>query len=260
MGPGMPTAAVKLRSVRKKLLDIQSLHRHNPRMPTGSLSHIRRGLAWVAIAAITLRVWAPPAAEAQTYALDDGTAENSVGLSGAVGGTFVALNSFAVTGGNNTITSISIAWGDATAPDPFLNGLPYTVGLWSDPNGDGAPADAALLASADGVILAAGTNTFIPTVITPTAVMTPNFFVGFIITHPADQNPAAFDQTAPSFPNRSFIVFPGDINDLSAAAPIENFVGPGNWLIRAEAIPEASTFALVGLGLAGLVFFRNRRT
>jgi hypothetical protein len=42
-----------------------------------------------------------------TYMIDDGTAEDSIGLT--AGGTFVACNSFPITGGNNVITSISIA-------------------------------------------------------------------------------------------------------------------------------------------------------
>src|SRR6476646_2935333 len=81
-----------------------------------------------------------------TYMIDDGTAEDSIGLT--AGGTFVSCNSFPVTGGNNVITSISIAWGTPLFPDPTLNGLPYTAVLWSDPNGDGSPTDAVVLAQA----------------------------------------------------------------------------------------------------------------
>ena len=79
-----------------------------------------------------------------TYMIDDGTAEDSVGLTN--GGNFARLNSFPVSGGNNVITSISIAWGTPAFPDPTLNGLPYTAVLWSDPNGDGSPTDAVVLA------------------------------------------------------------------------------------------------------------------
>ena len=133
--------------------------------------------------------------------IDDGTAEDSIGLTS--GGNFVAVNSFPVSGGNNVITSISIAWGTPAFPDPTLNGLPYTVGLWSDPNGDGSPTDAVLLAQAPGIIAAAGTDTFITTTIPPTTVTTTNFFVGFLITHDAGQFPAAFDENAPT--SQSFL-------------------------------------------------------
>src|SRR5207342_1269713 len=96
-----------------------------------------------------------------TYMIDDGTAEDSIGLT--AGGTFVSCNSFSVTGGNNVITSISIAWGTPLFPDPTLNGLAYTAVLWGDPNGDGSPTDAVVLAQAPGVISSAGTDTFITT-------------------------------------------------------------------------------------------------
>ena len=166
-----------------------------------------------------------------TYVIDDGTAEDSIGLT--AGGTFVSCNEFSVSGGNNVITSISIAWGTPLFPDPTLNGLPYTAVLWSDPNGDGSPTDAVVLAMAPGVISSAGTDTFITTAIPPTMVTTANFFVGFLITHNAGQFPAAFDETAP-IPNRSWIDLTSNINDLSGSAPIESFGLVGNWLIRAD--------------------------
>ena len=52
--------------------------------------------------------------------IDDGTAEDAVGDDNI---SFVACNSFPVTGGNNVITSISIAWGT-----PASSQIP----LWMD--------------------------------------------------------------------------------------------------------------------------------
>ena len=168
-----------------------------------------------------------------TYAIDDGTAEGSVGR--IIVGELLCLNSFPVTGGDNLITAISIAWGRTNPPDPSLNGLPYTAVLWSDPNGDGSPTDAVVLATAPGVISDAGTNTFITSVITPTLVTTPNFFVGFLMHQPnASQRPAAFDQTPPTFSNRSWFSLNGNINALCDAFPIEQINLVGNFLIRAE--------------------------
>ncbi len=166
-----------------------------------------------------------------TYMIDDGMAEDSVGLT--AGGSLVALNEFPVSGGNNVITSISIAWGTPAFPDPSLNGLPYTAVLWSDPNGDGSPTDAVVLAMAPGVISQEGTNTFLTTVIPPTMVTTANFFVGFLISHAAGQFPAALDESAP-IPNRSWVDATANINDLSGAITIESAGLPGNWLIRAD--------------------------
>ena len=166
-----------------------------------------------------------------TYVIDDGTAEDSVGLT--AGGTFVSCNEFTVSGGNNVITSISIAWGTPAFPDPTLNGLTYTAVLWSDPNGDGSPTDAVVLAQANGVISQAGTDTFITTTIPPTMVTTANFFVGFLITSNAGQFPAAFDESNP-LPNRSWVALTSSINDLSGAQTIESAGLVGNWMIRAD--------------------------
>lgn len=234
-------------------------------------------LGILSIALIALGLCAPDAATAQTlsghtgratawhgqvapettYSIDDGTAENGVGLTN--GGSFIALNSFAVTPGNNIITSISIAFGTPLFPEPTLNGLAYTAVLWSDPNGDGSPTDAVVLASQSGVVSGASTNTFDVSLITPTVVLTPNFFVGFAITHVAGQHPAAFDQTAP-LPNRSYITIGSNINDLSAASPIEVITGGGlvgNWMIRADTVPEPQSWAIFAFGAMMLIGVRR---
>jgi hypothetical protein len=173
-----------------------------------------------------------------TYMIDDGSAEDAVGLT--LGGDIISLNEFAVIPGSETIATVSIAWGTPAFPDPSLNGLPYTVAIWSDPNGDGSPTDAVLLTTAGGVVANQGTDTFITTTMTPTTITTANFFVGFLITHSSGQFPSAFDESSPVF-NRSFVAggANGDINNLNnneiPVAPIENFGLFGNWLIRADA-------------------------
>src|SRR6266704_2631084 len=94
----------------------------------------------------------------ETYILDDGTAEDAVGLT--LGGDIICLNQFTVIPGSETINSISIAWGTPFFPDPSLNGLPFTAVLWSDPNGDGSPFDAVVLATASDTVKDQGTDTF----------------------------------------------------------------------------------------------------
>jgi hypothetical protein len=171
------------------------------------------------------------------YLLDDGTAEDSIGLT--TGGDIISLNSFTVIPGVESIDSVDIAWGTPAFFDPSLNGLPYTVAIWSDPNGDGNPNDAVLLTTASGVVANQGTDTFINTSISAT-ITTSKFFVGFLITHAGGQFPAAFDETAPTFSNRSYVAggAQGNINDLNAndlpVAPIESFGLVGNWLVRAN--------------------------
>ncbi|MGH8101837.1 MAG: PEP-CTERM sorting domain-containing protein [Chthoniobacterales bacterium] len=234
-------------------------------------------LAYFVAAAIALSLMAPRFAVAQfygtghggngghatfspnsAYMIDDGTAEDSIGLTS--GGTFTAVNLFQTIPGSNVINQILIAWGTPAFPDPTLDGLAYTALLYSDPNGDGNPADAILLASAPGVISAQGTNTFLVSNIAPTLVTTANFFVGFTITHAAGQFPAAFDETAPTFSNTSWINIGGDIGG-GAAFPIEQAGLVGNWLIRADAVPEPSTWAMACFGgamLAGYLRLRRR--
>jgi hypothetical protein len=172
--------------------------------------------------------------------IDDGVTEDSIGL--GAGGDLIVLNEFAVIPGQETINQINIAWGTPLFPDFTLDGLPYTVCIWSDPDGDGNPTDAQLLMTASGVVSAQGTDTFITTNITA-AITTPTFFVGFLITQAAGQFPAAFDETNPTFSNRSYVAgdsIPGtgNINDLNdndlPVAPIESYGLIGNWLIRAN--------------------------
>jgi hypothetical protein len=221
-------------------------------------------------AVASLCLVAQTASSAITYSIDDGTAETAVGLSNT--GDFIALNSFTVSGGNNIISSISIAFSAPNLPgNAALNGLPFLAVLWGDPSDDGIPNDAMVLATAPGLISNVGTNTFITTSIVPTLITTTNFFVGFELPNqPGGSFPGALDRTAPTFANRSFVAGSnpgmGNIFNLSAngipVAPIENFITPGNWLIRADAVtagesvPDASsTFALSFLALVGLSAF-----
>ena len=103
----------------------------------------------------------PTLLPAEVYAIDDGSADISIGLSN--GGDMISLNSFTVLPGAETITSVSIAWGSPSDPDPSLDGLPYLAVIWSDPDGDGDPADAHVLGTASGVISSQGTDTFVVT-------------------------------------------------------------------------------------------------
>jgi len=199
------------------------------------------------------------------YSLDDGTAEVSVGLS--LDNDLIALNSFPTISGT-TIDTISIAFGFGAA----LNGTPFQAVLWNDPNGDGNPSDAMVLATANGFISGAGTDTFVSLSISPTVVTTSNFFVGFILTQPSGTFPGALDQTPPTFPNRSFVTAnaagEGNIFDLTANSfvpltTIERAGIPGNWLIRAGAdvtqrVGDSGQSAfLLGLAILSVTFVRR---
>jgi len=166
------------------------------------------------------------------YQWDDGSRENGIGLSG--GGYVLALNHFAVRNGQNRIGAVHLAYGRAPA------GLPLTVYVWSDPDGDGQPNDAQVLASANTTVVAPDTNTF-SRVPLPTAVEIANgsFFVGAIYFHHAGERPTALDQH--SFAAESWIAGyaatydPNNLpNATSVLQPLTALSFQGNWMIRAE--------------------------
>src|SRR5436853_4226250 len=96
------------------------------------------------------------------YMLDDGTAEDAVGFgNGVTNSQALWMNHFDVISGQTMISTISVAWGTPANPDPSLNGMPVTIAVWSDPNGDGDPTDGLLLGSVAGTVQNAGTDTFV---------------------------------------------------------------------------------------------------
>ncbi len=211
------------------------------------------------------------------YTLDDGVGEANIGLNGAAS-SIAWLNRFTVSGGNSTITDIRIAFGTnnpAVGGTPF-NGVPVTAYLWSDPNNDGNPSDAVVLASAAGITANSLTDIFNVFTIPATNVGPDgtNFFVGAILTQAGllGTGPGSFpcrQDNTPVSQGRSWIAgnvsaVPVNPNSLGAgnainAAIVDSF-GPtlaGDWMIRASAVPAPGTLALLGLG--GLVIGRRRR-
>jgi hypothetical protein len=185
----------------------------------------------------------PPSTPCNTqYFLDDGGGELNVGFQTAAA-SIAMVNQFTVANNLTTINSIDVAVGDFTAGS--LNGLPCDVYLWSDPNQDGNPADAVVLAHATGVVANSGSNTFTSYPIPPT-VVGPNgtkFFVGFIITSASTPGgnfyPGLEDEG--HIQNRSWFLG----NTTGTAIDPTNLAGiavqSGNWLIRADAAPAAAS-------------------
>jgi hypothetical protein len=171
-----------------------------------------------------------------TYALDDGTGESNIGLGG--GGDFVWLNQFTVAPSMDELVGVDVVWGTS-----FPVGLPATVLVYGDPNGDGAPDDAVLLATQPTESVANGDDSFIAVDIPVTVVggVGANFFVGVFVEQPDGGFPARRDTSASL--QRSWIAAsnagPLDLEDLAGTATsyglIDSFGLPGNWLIRARA-------------------------
>lgn len=176
------------------------------------------------------------------YVYDDGVSEFSVGE--AVDSYVAWLNRYTVQPGAEVITTIQVAFGPGTA------GTPVTINVWSDPNGDGNPADAQRITSVAGAIPSSG-PLFTSFAISPLNLgpAGTSFFVGVMGQFPGNVFFARFDGTDPT-PGQSWLAgstSPIDPNNLSAGTyefdTIDVLINQvGNWLIRAEgpALPPAN--------------------
>jgi hypothetical protein len=190
--------------------------------------------------------------------IDDGTTEYGVGFgNGAQNLEAIWFNQFAVIPGQETIASVSIAWGSSNFVNEF-NGTQFIVAIWSDPNGDGNPSDGVLLGSTEGTMVKGGTDTFVTYPFTP-AITLPagatSFFVGDVT--PMNDGPEQFwqaiDQDSTLF-RESWVVGMSDgsavnINLLGRndfVGIIDDFGIPGNWLIRADAGDGSDNKTLTG--------------
>ena len=165
------------------------------------------------------------------YRWEDGRAEATVLSDGDYTGW---LQHFVVSEGVSLITDVDIFVSDAAS------GKNMSVYIWSDPDGDGDPTDARVLASLPVSIdasVAGRWNRFdLPDVDFGSDGV--SFFVGALMED-VDPGATTIEFTPPHVFGVSWIVgrnSPIDPNDLSAGAvefaPIETSF-PGNWLVRA---------------------------
>lgn len=188
------------------------------------------------------------------YQLDDGVSENSVGLT--AGGTFLWFNQFNVQAGLDQITGISNSWGSASFPGSagVSPGTPFTVSIWTDNNGNATPVDsgATLVAQANGVVQAGAidTDAFQTTAIAANLTGVSSFYVGVTISHAAGTFPAALDQTLPQ--GRSWVAI-DPVGNLNGSLNLVDVGLAGNWLLRANAVPEPASLSLLALAALGLL-------
>jgi hypothetical protein len=246
---------------------------------------------------------ATSAAAAVVYQLDTvgnpGSAPNlfPVGLTpdptytGNILGDLMWLNTYTVQPGGERIKSIDLSWGAPGMGNPAngfpnwqTNPTPTSVFLYSDPNGDGNPNDAKLLAQADTTVTNPGTGLLSSIAIKPTELAVgQTFFVGALLRNvQRGQEPATLDFNGTA-PGASWFAIGnhGDegpsnfnVNDLSANSapggvtggqvPVQLDAGYGNWVIRATAdgkrrIPEGNgIFGLLWVGLLGVLWAKRR--
>src|SRR6266480_3578066 len=180
------------------------------------------------------------------YMIDDGTAEDAVAWgNGVQNDEALWFNQFDVIAGQTMISTVSVAWGTPVFPDPAMDGTPVTIGIWSDPNGDGDPSDGVLLGSVAGTIQNSGTDTFIDYTFSPPVDVSAftSFFVGDMT--PMNSGPEHFFQGIDensTLHRQSWLAAmssggPVDINNIGnndTIGLIDDFGIPGNWLIRAD--------------------------
>jgi hypothetical protein len=172
--------------------------------------------------------------EPYDYRIDDGGPE--FGIRGA-GDNMAWLTNHRVTQGASTVEAIEIMF--VFAP----NAQPATIHIWSDPNGDGNPADAQVLASKTVPIGPLGVLQTIDMPDTYVGVNGTSFFIGAITTATTNDFPGPLDTSGAAVLGRSWIVGSDnaiDPNDLFTgvleAKLIENAVPfPGKWVLRAKA-------------------------
>lgn len=180
------------------------------------------------------------------YRIDDGGAEFGVR---ADGNNMAWMNQFRVQDGAMVIETIDVMF--VFAPTNQL----ATVYVWSDPDGDGSPVDARVLASVQIPIATLGVW---QTIDLPDTLIGPNgtsFFVGAITTTTTADFPGPIDSSGSALSRRSWIVgssSPIDPNDLSAGVTEfetveEALPFPGKWLVRATG--TANTFDCNGNGV-----------
>jgi hypothetical protein len=112
----------------------------------------------------------------QPYLLDDGTLEASFGL--GVQGDIAWLNHFTVQSGMEVIAYVELVYSNT-----FLDGVPVTIHIWSDPNQDGNPDDAQVLATASATAINSGQVVFNPVYVGDLSIgpVGTSFFVGALL-------------------------------------------------------------------------------
>jgi hypothetical protein len=129
---------------------------------------------------------------AASYQYDDGTAEASVRVTG--GGDICWMHSHTVLPGLDRIVSIEVAWGN------IPNGSPARVFVWEDPNDDGNPTDAVLIAQQNVVVANANTGVFNVVALSSPPTVTGKFFIGASAVHTSVQAPIPIDRPGTAFP------------------------------------------------------------
>ncbi|MFO0874862.1 MAG: hypothetical protein U0575_12950 [Phycisphaerales bacterium] len=174
---------------------------------------------------------------AQTYFLDDGKGEGSFGVYGAAD--WLWLNGYVARNNDETIAALAVAWIPSQQPDSLPPpGAPAKLALYTDPNDDGDPRDAVLVAVVETTFQVTPPNRFTILPITPTVVGDAGevFYVAaFVANAPAASYPAAADFGVHDPLKPWYRIWsPGlaDLSSLSGAEPL----GYAQWIFMVRGI------------------------
>jgi hypothetical protein len=194
------------------------------------------------------------------YAADDGSGSINIGPS--FDAEMLWGNYFAAEPGFGTITAVSIAFGSIEA------GRPIDLLVFDDPDDDGDPGNAVLVAQHAAVTMPGGLNEFIDYAIDPVNV-TGGFFIAAKMQVTNADRPARLDPQTIS--GQSWLYFDDpitgiDLDDLGGSPFVLNMDDapfPGTWMVRATAVPGPGA----GAGIPGMLLLagaggrrRSRRT
>jgi hypothetical protein len=168
---------------------------------------------------------------------DDGSSENSLGLT--AGGEMCWMTHFTTPEPSCTVLGIKTCFGSPLYPggSGVSAGQPVRVYVWSDPNGDGNPADAVFLGEATGTVSGGSIDTDVFQTVTINTPVSGSFFVGASTVTAASTYPGPMDENGPQA-NEAWLTFnavPFDPANITANLYNMTDIGyPCNWLLRAE--------------------------
>ena len=174
---------------------------------------------------------------------DNGTSEDALGFT--ANASLGWLQRFGDVGTSTSVTAISTAFGSpALAGFAPIVGAPITAALWDDPNDDGDPSDAVLLAQVAGVVTNRANDAFDRFAFGAPVQVSGVFFVGIVASVTPNQRAAPLDEDGcpAGSVGRAFAVAQVngafDFVDLSAnsfpPADLDTLGIPGVWLLRAD--------------------------
>lgn len=182
------------------------------------------------------------------YILDDGIADNNLGLGAA--GDFMWLNSFTAIPGCENIHMVSVVWGQVP------NGTMARIFIYDDLNNDGNPSDAIFLAEISVNITDANTGLFVDYSF-PATTVTDGYFVAVLTeSQPGTVYAAALDQSSSNMSSYFVESYTGGaidvfnlMNNDTPPSLVDNFGFPGNWILRTQGEPSAPVIPLSNGGI-----------